>query len=393
MTHVLSGKQVIEPSYLVDLFYQGATNPACWWAALAALCGYLDTPYGCLLTPMHTPATGGYFFLHNIPAGIIENWTRYLPYDIYAKALAARGSLDRSGSIVTGNELVPRYQLEKSVFYRDYMARYGFEDMIACTVFGKDAARLIQTTLNFYRGREQKPFCAELAEKIALFLPHISRALGVMQWLRDSEFRIAADLTALDNLKHAVLLIGEDTRVTYANARAMRMLKEEDGLRLYRHIGTRPGDRLMASDPAIQRIIERELHTAVWRDLENTAHFIKVVSVVRPSLRLPYELNFSSLPLDNPFGTGSDLPHAIVFIRDSEQHSRIDTELLRSTYRLTPAETRVALLLLSGETTEEIADRCGVSINTLKTQLQQIYAKTGTGNRAKLVRLLFSMYE
>lgn len=56
-------------------------------------------------------------------------------------------------------------------------------------------------------------------------------------------------------------------------------------------------------------------------------------------------------------------------------------------YGLTPAEGRLAHLILDGSGLAEAAQRIGVSRNTARTQMKQIYAKTDTHSQADLIRL------
>ncbi|MBP7001863.1 hypothetical protein [Amaricoccus sp.] len=57
-------------------------------------------------------------------------------------------------------------------------------------------------------------------------------------------------------------------------------------------------------------------------------------------------------------------------------------------FRLSPAQTRLALGLLEGRDLGAIAAGAGVSVNTLRTQLQRMFDKTGARSRAALVGLL-----
>lgn len=59
-------------------------------------------------------------------------------------------------------------------------------------------------------------------------------------------------------------------------------------------------------------------------------------------------------------------------------------------YRLSPAQTRLARHLVDGRDLAEIAAASGVSVNTLRTQLQRVFDKTGARNRAALTRVLLS---
>lgn len=79
---------------------------------------------------------------------------------------------------------------------------------------------------------------------------------------------------------------------------------------------------------------------------------------------------------------------AIVFLTDPCQGLGTTGDILRALYGLTPAESRVALLLGDGHAPPAITGLLGVSVNTLKTQLASIYRKTGTSRQSQLARLM-----
>ena len=62
--------------------------------------------------------------------------------------------------------------------------------------------------------------------------------------------------------------------------------------------------------------------------------------------------------------------------------AEIDRQLQR--WHLSPAEAEVALLLLKGLSTKEIADARGTSDRTVRQQARSVYAKSGLGGRAEL---------
>lgn len=59
-------------------------------------------------------------------------------------------------------------------------------------------------------------------------------------------------------------------------------------------------------------------------------------------------------------------------------------------YRLSPAQVKLARLIVDGHDLAGAAGILAVSINTLRTQLQRIFDKTGTRSQAALVRALLS---
>ncbi len=58
---------------------------------------------------------------------------------------------------------------------------------------------------------------------------------------------------------------------------------------------------------------------------------------------------------------------------------------------LTQAEARAALALCDGDSLEAVAIQLNVKLNTLKTHLKSIYAKTSVDNRAALTKLMLSL--
>jgi DNA-binding CsgD family transcriptional regulator len=60
-------------------------------------------------------------------------------------------------------------------------------------------------------------------------------------------------------------------------------------------------------------------------------------------------------------------------------------------FGLTPAESRLAEMLVSGLTVQEAALQLFISAHTAKTHLKRILSKTGTRRQSELVSLLLSI--
>src|SRR4030095_9209736 len=60
-------------------------------------------------------------------------------------------------------------------------------------------------------------------------------------------------------------------------------------------------------------------------------------------------------------------------------------ELLRSHFGLTPAEARLALHLVAGQTLRSAEAKLSITYETARTQLKNIFNKTGTCRQAELV--------
>lgn len=69
----------------------------------------------------------------------------------------------------------------------------------------------------------------------------------------------------------------------------------------------------------------------------------------------------------------------------------ISPELLQNTYGLTPAEARVSIILLEIYSAKGVANYLGVSFNTVRTQIREIYAKLGVNSRANFIKLMLAL--
>lgn len=81
-------------------------------------------------------------------------------------------------------------------------------------------------------------------------------------------------------------------------------------------------------------------------------------------------------------------PHTMLILIDLENVPQVSSGTLERLFGLTPAEIRLAMLLISGLTTSEAADFLNIRVATARSQLASIFSKTRTTRQAELVRLL-----
>src|SRR6185437_4885241 len=77
----------------------------------------------------------------------------------------------------------------------------------------------------------------------------------------------------------------------------------------------------------------------------------------------------------------------VVFVIDPADRIPTRKELLQSAFGLTTAEARVACMIASGLSIQEIATELSVTRNTLKTQLANVYFKMGVTKQHQLTSL------
>ena len=83
---------------------------------------------------------------------------------------------------------------------------------------------------------------------------------------------------------------------------------------------------------------------------------------------------------------GAGLP-AVIFITEAAEHTPPPVDALMTLFSLTWSEARVLEQIVSGKNRREAAAVLGVADSTVKTHLDNIYAKTGTSDQLGLCRL------
>lgn len=199
-------------------------------------------------------------------------------------------------------------------------------------------------------------------------------------WLvaRAQRLRLDAFASALDRYDAAVCLLDAQARLLFANKAALELLEAGEGL-------MRTGAGVTAADisHAVKLRVAIDHFIASGTGASNAG--AAIVHLGRSNCRRP--LIAAVLPAGLP-RRSSDDPALLLFVFDPEQDISALLPPACQAYGLSPAETRLACLLLEGLTVSEAALRMRVKVPTLRTYLKQIFGKTGTSRQSDLVRLL-----
>ena len=71
--------------------------------------------------------------------------------------------------------------------------------------------------------------------------------------------------------------------------------------------------------------------------------------------------------------------------KEKNSHLNINTDLLIQKYRFTAREIEIIQMVIQGATNQEIVEEMGITLNTVKHHLYNIYNKTGVDNRSHMV--------
>ncbi len=299
----------------------------------------------------------------------------YWTIDAYLAYAQQRG-FNHPGTIASSQAFVSDKELLTTEYCNDFLLKYGMFHH-CFSLFGKDGVAL--ANLAMMRSIDKQPF-GEPALRILRFMaPHIQQAIRLHEHFTQLRMESEAKAAALDQLALGVVFLDATGRILGANDAASAILAKSDGLSTSKN-------RLRASwqsaDRALQAAIFQSCQTGAARGA--TAGGALLISRRHPAKPLqvvigPACASMTGLP---------SCPAAVVFIHDLSARVRPVFEILKALYGLTPAETRVACLLLDGKSTDEISEILGTSRNTLKTQLQSIFGKTGVCRQSELMRVL-----
>ena len=320
----------------------------------------------------------------NSGARVFEDGDRQSFLRLYFEKLAAsrmpamkQVAFDHLGEVATMTMLAGEREPLNSDFYLKWVRPLGFRDVIGVLVL-KSGKRV--AWFSVARSDVQSRFTEADLRQMELLSPHICRALLISDAL-DLQSIVATRLAeTVDHLSTGILLTEESGRIAYMNGSAEAILKDGNALK------SKDG-RLVAVRPHARDALSRALEESSAGKAPSTSG--------QHAIPLPDEegsgLIANVLPLQwrdgrNPLAT---LPGAAaVIIQDPAEGAAPPMEAIGLLYGLTAAERNVLEHVAASHTPQETADRLGVSINTVKTHLQKIFAKTNTTRQADLVRLV-----
>lgn len=160
---------------------------------------------------------------------------------------------------------------------------------------------------------------------------------------------------------------------------------------------TVPAEHLLASPGALRirdGFLEAEVHSeqakidaalsGVLTTLQSGASHA-AVKIINPHGGRPWLLKIR--PLIHSYGPFGRIRIELL-IEILHSSPRIGSlELMQSLFDLTPRETQVVRLLAEGHSVESLSHKMGISLNTARTHLRSIFAKTSTGRQSELLLL------
>lgn len=213
-------------------------------------------------------------------------------------------------------------------------------------------------------------FSADQAARFAALAPHVRQACELQAALGAQAERQRRLHQHLDQLRAGMIMCDGDGRVQWHNRCAGALLDAGDGIAL------RDG-RLRAA-----RRDEAERLRALFADVAGSRRASAFLTLGEAGRAL-------HVALQAPPGPRPDGAVFLVLTR-AGAGTAISPDAIACLFGLSGAEARLAAGLVAGKTLEQYAAQRGVGIGTVRGQVKQVFAKTGTTRQAELVGLLLT---
>ncbi len=225
------------------------------------------------------------------------------------------------------------------------------------------------------------PVAAEKVGEIEAILPTLAHAIRICLRQRRLQDETRMLRAALGQLVTGVLTLTDGLAIRYANTEAERILASEDG------IAQRLG-QLRIADPALVAALQRKIAALTGR---HYGALPDCLFVRRPSGAPPYTLVVA--PAGAAVRAGGNVAAATLFITDPVSPTKLPIPaILSDAFGLSATEAEVMRLASMGRGMGFVAQTLGISLNTARTHLKAIYAKTGVHHQAALARIIVDRF-
>jgi len=360
---------------LVSGFYEASMDPRLWPEVLGEMRDAVHADAAAVLSHDFEQGCGQIEHSVSIDAMFVTAYREF--YSRQNIWLQNFGSFEHPGKVATSQQLSDSAVILESDYYRYWLRPQNLFHHLMGVL---DVQGSTVTLLSFARARDKGAFWEDDSELLMRLLPHLRRGLRAGRSLRRVQDAERILLDTLDAMPMGIALLGCSGTVLSANRTAREIIDGEESL----YVGSGGlGLKLPAG-----RLRFRDVVSGAGGEMRNDPSAeTHTFSVPRGPGRRP--LTLLLMPVKDRASRRADRdPAAVLFFGDPERPVEIDPRQLVRIYGVSRAEARVAVLLAKGLRLEQAAQHLGLTYETVRKHLKQIFAKTGTDRQAELVRTL-----
>ena len=281
------------------------------------------------------------------------------------------------GEVKTSNHVFSQSEQRKTEFYNDYgIPQDKLHHMGSLLV--KDGSHTLLFAAQ--RGKRAGSFGEEEIRLMGILAPHVSRAVQVHR--RISSITVEKDwaLGALDQLRMGVILTNSSGTPLFVNCAAEQMLTPSQGIGIYHN-------KLVLNTTLKSARLHKLIADAAQGTPGTTMGGDMRIAMSQPGEFLHCMVTPISLELSARLNISFASGCAAIFL-SNPGGLQLSPKRLAVLYGLSPAEARLAAKLAALRGMEQAADDLCISINTVRSQLKSVFAKTGAQSQPELLMLL-----
>jgi DNA-binding CsgD family transcriptional regulator/PAS domain-containing protein len=369
----MHASDTLEP--LIDMLYEAAFDAEKWHAFLTALAQALGGTLPTLFVHDTRAHSGALAINVGYDAGTVRAYK-----DHFAERnlwLRSGTHLLTAGSVRTSHMMCSRGALLGSEWYADYCRPLDISQGIGATIY-RDS--VVTSNIAVFAGDGRAAYDRDDIALLEMLMPHMQRAMRVHMHMAESDLRQREFTDALEHMTVGVILVTARARVVFMNRAARSIVARRDAL-----LVDRTGLRALRSreTATLRALIGAAAQTTAHKGMHPGGEF----RVARPNGRGALEIVVSPVSTKDTWSLG-ERAVAAVYVTDPGQVPQRPEAAMSRLYGLTPAEAKVAVLIVGGNSGRQAADELRLSYNTVKTHLKRIFVKTGTKGQGELIRLI-----
>jgi DNA-binding CsgD family transcriptional regulator len=289
------------------------------------------------------------------------------------------------GWIGTRQALIPDRELERSLFYNEFMRPREIYHQAGLNL-GR-TGKYTHAGISILRPKTSGEFEEETVQLLRLLAPHFAQGFLLHQQMAALLSINEALRQGFDSTEFAVSAVNINGTIQNETRAFRELIQRHDGLL------SRNG-RVQAERPEENEKLHRLIQGASQIgaglfDARNAASPGGAMLLSRRPPRSPLQV------IVNPFHSESSFmgspPCAILCLIDPESKPLPRSVILRQLYRLTPSEAKLVDWLVQGLDVKQTAGQMRITENSARSLLKCVFSKTGIRSQSGLMRMVLHL--
>jgi len=284
------------------------------------------------------------------------------------------------GELLQTAKVFPREQYKNHPYYLEMWGPHNVREVLGAKVAENERHVAM---FGVTRQWDLPPFTDGEVNLMRRYTGHVAAALKIAKHLERMQTNAIAGYGLMQASGRPMFLLDRSSGLLSANDLAREMLERGDTFAILNGVFRclRPEGRRVLEHAMTEIAIDRADADA------NALHNRLGIRLPRVD-GTPLLCSLWDLRPEATMGAFGSLPAVLLTVVHPPQGNAVDPIWLGSLFDLSPAEVRVASGLMRGEALRDIADFLHVSVETVRSQVKSICAKTGTHRQSSLVSTL-----